>query len=109
VPAGGSESLSRTPFRVVLPDEPPRLTPEAARVLLRILLKAHDQLAAADRPARRRCRMTNFVIYHRVAVADQQDAKPSPDAQLARCLAYIESKGWAAVAEYVDDTQGAAA
>jgi DNA invertase Pin-like site-specific DNA recombinase len=53
--------------------------------------------------------MTNFVIYHRVAVADQQDAKPSPDAQLARCLAYIESKGWAAVAEYVDDTQGAAA
>jgi hypothetical protein len=29
---------------VVLPDEPPRLTPGAARALLRILLKAHDQL-----------------------------------------------------------------
>lgn len=31
--------------RVVLPDEPPRLTPGAARALLRILLKAYDQLA----------------------------------------------------------------
>jgi hypothetical protein len=30
---------------VVLPDEPPRLTPEAARALLRILLKASDRLA----------------------------------------------------------------
>ncbi len=34
--------------RVVLPDGPPRLTPEAARVLLRILLKAHDRLADTD-------------------------------------------------------------
>ena len=30
--------------RVVLPDEPPRLTPGAAAALLRILLKAHDQM-----------------------------------------------------------------
>jgi hypothetical protein len=36
--------------RVVLPGEPPRLTPEAARPLLRILLKAHDRLAATDNP-----------------------------------------------------------
>ena len=36
--------------RVVLPDELPRLTPEAARPLLRILLKAHDRLAATDNP-----------------------------------------------------------
>jgi hypothetical protein len=34
--------------RVVLPNGPPRLNPEAARVLLRILLKAHDQLNGAD-------------------------------------------------------------
>jgi len=29
-------------IRVDLPDEPPTLTAEAARVLLRILIKAHD-------------------------------------------------------------------
>ena len=34
--------------RVVLPDEPPRLTPGAATALLRILLKAHDRLAEND-------------------------------------------------------------
>lgn len=34
--------------RVVLPDEPPRLTPGAAAALLRILLKAHDQLNRSD-------------------------------------------------------------
>ena len=28
-------------MRVELPEEPPQLTPQAARVLLRILLKAH--------------------------------------------------------------------
>jgi hypothetical protein len=31
-------------IRVILPDEPPRLTPGAAAALLRILLKAHDQM-----------------------------------------------------------------
>lgn len=35
-------------IRVDLPGEPPRLTPEAARVLLRILLKAHARLADTD-------------------------------------------------------------
>jgi hypothetical protein len=34
--------------RVILPDGPPVLTPEAARVLLRILLKAYDRLADTD-------------------------------------------------------------
>jgi hypothetical protein len=48
----------------------------------------------------------NFVLYHRAAVADQRDAKPSQDAQLHHCLAYIEAKGWANVAEYVEDAQG---
>jgi hypothetical protein len=28
---------------VIVPDEPPVLTPAAARTLLRILLKAHDE------------------------------------------------------------------
>jgi hypothetical protein len=36
--------------RVVLPDEPPRLTPGAAKALLRILVKAHDQLNGTDDP-----------------------------------------------------------
>ena len=36
--------------RVILPDEPPTLAPEAARVLLRILLKAHARLAETDHP-----------------------------------------------------------
>ena len=35
---------------MILPAEPPPLNPEAARVLLRILLKAHDQLADNDNP-----------------------------------------------------------
>ena len=43
---------SRRPVRVVLPDEPPRLTPAAARALLRVLLKAHaaqnDEQAATS-------------------------------------------------------------
>jgi hypothetical protein len=45
---------SRRPVRVVLPDEPPALTPAAARALLRVLLKAHaaqnDQQAATSGP-----------------------------------------------------------
>jgi len=35
---------------VILPAEPPRLTPEAAQALLRILIKAHDRLADTDNP-----------------------------------------------------------
>ena len=38
-------SRDETAIRVVLPDEPPRLTPGAAAALLRILLKAHDQIS----------------------------------------------------------------
>jgi hypothetical protein len=37
-------------IRVILPAEPPPLNRAAALVLLRILLKAHDQLAGDDRP-----------------------------------------------------------
>jgi hypothetical protein len=37
-------------FRVIVPDGPPVLNPEAARVLLRILLKAYDRLADTDNP-----------------------------------------------------------
>ena len=36
--------------RVILSAEPPPLNPAAARVLLRILLKAHDQLAGKENP-----------------------------------------------------------
>jgi hypothetical protein len=42
--AGRRSSPDRSEVRVVLPGEPPRLTPGAAAALLRILLKAHDQL-----------------------------------------------------------------
>jgi hypothetical protein len=38
---------------VVLPDEPPRLTPGAAKALLRILIKASDQLDGTDNPEER--------------------------------------------------------
>jgi hypothetical protein len=53
--------------------------------------------------------MTSFVLYGRVAIAGRQDTGPSRDGQLARCVDYIESRGWAIVAEYADDTQGDAA
>ena len=49
--SGPDQAKRRSPttagdeIRVILPDEPPRLTPGAARVLLRILLEAHDRLA----------------------------------------------------------------
>jgi hypothetical protein len=36
---------------VILPAEPPPLNPAAARALLRILLKAHDQLTDNDHPS----------------------------------------------------------
>jgi hypothetical protein len=38
-------SPDKDAVRVVLPDEPPRLTPGAATALLRILVKARDRLA----------------------------------------------------------------
>jgi len=53
--SGRNQVKRRTPdkaetIRVILPDEPPPLNPAAARVLLRMLLKAHDQLAGDDHP-----------------------------------------------------------
>lgn len=52
---GHGRAKQRTPqganaVRVVMPDEPPQLNPEAARVLLRILLKAYDRLNSTDNP-----------------------------------------------------------
>ena len=49
-PGYTKRSTDPSTVRVVLPDEPPRLTPEAARPLLRILLQAHDRLADTDYP-----------------------------------------------------------
>jgi hypothetical protein len=37
---------------VILPAEPPPLNPAAARAMLRILLKAYNQLADSDDPKR---------------------------------------------------------
>jgi hypothetical protein len=39
------------PVTVILPSEPPELTPGAARVLLRILMKAHEKQLAEEREA----------------------------------------------------------
>jgi hypothetical protein len=49
-PAMRRTSPNSKAVRVVMPDEPPRLNPEAARVLLRILLKAHARLADTKNP-----------------------------------------------------------
>ena len=53
-PSSARNSAKRRPpskaIRVILPAEPPPLNPEAARVLLRILLKAHDRLTDNDHP-----------------------------------------------------------
>jgi hypothetical protein len=56
-PKGGrnmsDNDFRREPIEVVLPDEPPGLTPGAARALLRILVKAYEQEAgdASEVPA----------------------------------------------------------
>ena len=48
-PKGGrnmsDSDFRREPIEVVVPDEPPGLTPGAARVLLRILVRAYEQQA----------------------------------------------------------------
>ena len=41
----------RDEIRLILPDEPPRLPPAAARALLRILLHAHARLSQQKREA----------------------------------------------------------
>lgn len=43
----------RRPVRVIVPDEPPRLTPAAARTLLRILLNAQPWAESDQRVERR--------------------------------------------------------
>ena len=86
---------------MVLPDEPPRLNPEAARVLLRILLKAHDQLAGTDNP-QGDAPMIKFAFYGRVSTEDQQDPESSRGWQLTRSRALIESRGGEIVAEFFD-------
>ena len=53
--SGRNQAKRRTPdkaetIRVILPDEPPPLNPTAARILLRILIKAHDRLTGNDNP-----------------------------------------------------------
>jgi hypothetical protein len=51
--AGGmAEDTSKPgPVTVILPDEPPVLTPEAARTMLRILVKARERQDAEKRDA----------------------------------------------------------
>jgi hypothetical protein len=52
-PRSGPRTPSTTEtVRVILPAEPPPLNPAAARAMLRILLKAYDQLADSDDPKR---------------------------------------------------------
>ena len=94
--SGPDPAKRRTPskaetIRVILPAEPPPLTPEAARVLLRILLKAHDRLAATATPRRRP--MIRFAFYGRVSTEDQQDPESSRGWQLTRSRALIERAG----------------
>lgn len=36
------------PITVILPPEPPRLTPDAARALLKILMKAHERQVGGE-------------------------------------------------------------
>ena len=43
------DAADRKRIRVILPDEPPVLTPGAARVLLRILVKAHARTMEENR------------------------------------------------------------
>jgi hypothetical protein len=43
-----ASGAGREEITVILPPEPPALNPEAARVLLRILLKAYEKQFASD-------------------------------------------------------------
>jgi len=46
-PRSGPGRTKQRNVRVVLPDQPPRLTPGATAALLRVLVKAHDRLTQA--------------------------------------------------------------
>jgi len=48
--AGRRTPTDKNAVRVILPDEQPGLTPGAARALLRVLLKAHDELTDTGNP-----------------------------------------------------------
>jgi len=48
-PRRARTTADRQHVRVLLPDEPPRLTPAAARALLRILVEAHTKAMDEDR------------------------------------------------------------
>jgi hypothetical protein len=49
--AGQRAPQGEQAVRVVLPEEPPRLTPGAAAALLRVLLKAYEQLTSDEQGA----------------------------------------------------------
>ena len=103
--SGPGRAARRTPtdenaVRVVLPDEPPRLTPGAARALLRILLKAHDRLNGSDDPEE--TPVIRFAFYGRVSTEDQQDPESSRAWQLTRSRALIEPRDGVIVAEFFD-------
>lgn len=51
---------------MLLPDEPPRLTPAAARALLRVLLKAHANLTQEE------TQMTNHAT---LTTADAEESR----------------------------------
>ena len=83
---------------MIVPDEPPALTPAAARTLLRILLNAAatgrraargQKRSAHDRPETG-CRLA---FWGRVSTEDNQDPESSRGWQLTRAKALIEPHG----------------
>jgi hypothetical protein len=101
----GNERIDRRPVRVVLPDEPPVLTPVAARTLLRILLNARPS-GTANQTGERGDLMTDQVkrlaCWGLVSTEDNQDPESSRGWQLTRAKALIEPHGGQIVAEFFD-------
>jgi hypothetical protein len=85
--------------RVILPDEPPRLTPAAARALLRILVRAADP----DRKGEPMTSQTKpLAFWDRVSAEDNQDPESSRAWQLTRARSLIEPHGGHIVEEFFD-------